>query len=90
MTRAGPSGIRPRRLAAATVAAYGFDHLVASASPPVRAVQEIRPVAVTTPMPGRRFSTLGQNVTGTCLSNLGPAGTTVVLTHAEALGPDGT
>ena len=76
--------------AAVTVAPYGFGQLVASASPPVRAVQEIRPIAVTTPAPGRQVFDLGQNINGRVrLTDLGPAGTTLVLTHAEALGPDG-
>ena len=46
------------------IAAYGFDQLVASAAPPVRAVAEIRPVAVTTPAPGRQVFDLGQNING--------------------------
>ena len=73
-----------------TVVAYGYDQLVASPSPPVRPVQEIRPVAVTTMAAGKQIFDLGQNINGHVrLRNLGPAGTTVVLTHAEALAPDG-
>ena len=64
--------------------------LVASAAPPVRRVEELRPTAVTQPRPGVHVVDLGQNINGwTRLTNLGPSGTEVVLTHGEWLGPDG-
>jgi len=69
---------------------HGYEHLVASASPPVRAVQEIRPVAVTTVAGGRQVFDLGQNINGRVrLTDLGPAGTELTLTHGEALGAGG-
>jgi len=68
----------------------GFDHLVASAAPPVRAVEELRPVSVTTLAPGRQVFDLGQNINGRVrLSDLGPAGTSLVLTDGEWLDADG-
>jgi len=74
----------------ATVVAAGYAHLVASASPPVRPEQELRPVSVTTLGRGKQVFDLGQNINGRVrLTNLGPEGTTLELTHAEALGPDG-
>ncbi|MBI4944358.1 MAG: family 78 glycoside hydrolase catalytic domain [Actinobacteria bacterium] len=73
-----------------TVEARGYDGLVASPAPPVRAVEERRPAAVTRPRPGVFVVDLGQNVNGRVrLHDLGPAGTTTTLTHGEALGPDG-
>ena len=68
----------------------GYAGLVASPAPPVRAVEELRPVAVTRPRDGVLVVDLGQNVNGRVrLTDLGPAGTRTVLTHGEALGPDG-
>ncbi|MFC4117261.1 family 78 glycoside hydrolase catalytic domain [Nonomuraea zeae] len=64
--------------------------LVASPGPPVRAVETLRPVAVTTVRPGVQVIDLGQNINGRLrLTGLGPAGTTLTLTHGEALTPDG-
>ena len=68
----------------------GYDALVTSPAPPVRAVEELRPVSVTELRPGVHVVDLGQNINGRVrLTNLGPEGTELVLTHAEALGPDG-
>ena len=73
-----------------TTPAYGFGQLVASASPPVRAVELLRPVSVTTLGPGRQVFDFGQNINGRVrVTELGPAGTMLTLTHAEARGPDG-
>ena len=64
--------------------------LVAPVAPPVRRVEEIRPVRVTRLRPGVHVVDLGQNINGwSRLTDLGPAGTEVVLTHGEWLGPDG-
>ena len=64
--------------------------LVSSPAPPVRRLRELRPVAITRPAPGRQILDFGQNTGGWVrLSNLGPAGTSLLLTHAEALRPDG-
>ena len=68
----------------------GHDRLVASPAPPVRVVEEIRPFCVKTLGPGRQVFDLGQNINGRVrLRDLGPEGTRLVLTHAEALGPGG-
>ncbi len=57
---------------------------------PVRVVQELRPVAVTSPSNGVYIFDLGQNFAGVVRLNVkGPAGTTVQLRHGEMLYPDG-
>ena len=68
----------------------GHGSLVGSPAPPVRPIEELRPVRVTELRPGVHLVDLGQNINGRVrLGNLGPEGTEVVLTHAEWLGPDG-
>lgn len=66
--------------------------LVARAAEPVRAQEELTPVAVTNPAPGTWVFDLGQNITGWPEINLRrvPEGTTVKLAPAESLNPDGT
>jgi alpha-L-rhamnosidase len=69
---------------------HDVECLTASPAPPVRRVQTIRPVAVTRPKPDVQVVDLGQNINGWLrLADLGPAGTTVTLTHGEALDSDG-
>ncbi|NUT48536.1 MAG: family 78 glycoside hydrolase catalytic domain, partial [Saccharothrix sp.] len=66
------------------------DRLTTSPAPPVRRVQTLAPVAVTTPKPGVQVVDFGQNISGWVgLTDLGPRGTELTLTHGEALGPDG-
>jgi alpha-L-rhamnosidase len=61
-----------------------------SPAPPVRRVAELRPVSVTRVGAGRQVIDLGQNINGWVrLSDAGPAGTEVTLTHGEWLGEDG-
>ena len=68
----------------------GHDRLTVSPAPPVRVIEELRPVSVTPLRPGVQVVDLGQNISGRVrLSALGPAGTEITLTHGEALGPDG-
>ena len=75
---------------AVATAEIGYAQLVASPAPPVRVVEQLRPVSVTTLGNGRQVFDLGQNINGRVrLSNLGPTGTNLVLTHAESLGADG-
>jgi alpha-L-rhamnosidase len=70
---------------AAPRADYGYANLVASPAPPVRAVQEIAPVAVRSVARVQVFD-LGQNINGWVrLTNLGPTGTCLTLTHGEAV-----
>ena len=67
---------------------HGFDTLTTSPAPPVRAVEELRPVSVTELRPGVHVVDLGQNINGRVrLADLGPAGTELVLTHAECARP---
>jgi alpha-L-rhamnosidase len=73
-----------------TVVEHGYAGLVDSPAPPVRRVAELVPVSVTRLDDHRQIVDLGQNINGWVrLTNLGPAGTTVTLTHGEWLGPDG-
>lgn len=72
------------------VAAIGYDGLTWSPAPPVRAVEELRPVSITQLRPGVQVVDLGQNINGRLrLSALGEAGTELTLTHGEALDRDG-
>jgi len=57
---------------------------------PVRAVEEIKPVAITSPTNGVYIFNLGQNFAGVArLKVKGPAGTTIQLRYGEMLHPDG-
>jgi len=72
------------------VVEHGFAGLVDSPAPPVRRVEEIVPVSVTRLDDSRQIVDLGQNINGWVrLTRLGPAGTTLPLTHGEWLGPGG-
>ncbi|XVU23556.1 family 78 glycoside hydrolase catalytic domain [Actinoplanes sp. CA-054009] len=62
---------------------HGFDHLVFSPAPPVRAIREIRPSR----LPQGVFD-LGENINGRVRVTV-PAGAELTLTHGEALGADG-
>jgi alpha-L-rhamnosidase len=64
--------------------------LASSPAPPVRRVEELRPVRVTALGAGRHVVDMGQNINGWLrVANLGPAGTRLTLTHGEALDADG-
>lgn len=66
------------------------DGLIAPAGPPVRRIQEVRPIAVLTTKEGDTVVDMGQNMVGRVrLRVRGPAGTTVTLRHAEVLDSDG-
>jgi alpha-L-rhamnosidase len=79
-----------REWAPVTVADHSLTRLRASPAPPVRRVEELRPVAITRPAPDRQVVDLGQNVNGWIrLGDLGPAGTKLTLTHGEALDASG-
>lgn len=72
------------------VVEHGFAGLVDSPAPPVRRVEELVPVSVTRLPGGAQVVDLGQNVNGWVrLTDLGPAGTELTLTHGEWLAPDG-
>ncbi|WP_448628346.1 family 78 glycoside hydrolase catalytic domain [Geodermatophilus sp. URMC 64] len=72
------------------VVEHGFAGLVDSPAPPVRRVEELVPRSVTRLLSGAHLVDLGQNINGWVrLTDLGPAGTSLTLTHGEWLGPDG-
>ncbi|HEU4702861.1 MAG TPA: family 78 glycoside hydrolase catalytic domain [Conexibacter sp.] len=69
---------------------YDLRRLCSSPAPPVRRVEEVRPVEVTRLAPDRHVVDLGQNINGWVrLTRLGPAGTALTLTHGEACDADG-
>ncbi|WP_327743359.1 glycoside hydrolase family 78 protein [Streptomyces europaeiscabiei] len=80
--------------AAARVAEGGLyadpGRLTTSPAPPVRRVEELPAVAVTRPGPGVHVVDFGQNLNGWVrLSDLGPRGTELALTHGESLDSEG-
>ncbi|GAC1514275.1 MAG: glycoside hydrolase family 78 protein [Gemmatimonadaceae bacterium] len=68
------------------VAGAPTEHLVAPVSPPVRRIQEIKPIAILHTPAGQTIFDLGQNMVGWVrLRVQGAAGTVVTLRHAEIL-----
>jgi len=64
--------------------------LIAPAGPPVRKIEEIKPVAILRTPAGETVFDMGQNMVGWVrLRVRGAAGTTVTLRHAEVLDRDG-
>lgn len=60
--------------------------LVAPTGPPVRGIEERRPVAITTSPPGKTVVDFGQNLVGRVRLRVSrPVGTAVTLRHAEVL-----
>jgi alpha-L-rhamnosidase len=73
------------------VAADLHPHLDALACEPSKIVQTLKPVSMKEPKPGVYVFDLGQNMVGWCRFRLAaPAGTEVVLRHAEMAEPDGS
>jgi alpha-L-rhamnosidase len=69
---------------------HGTDRFVTSAAPPVRRIEELRPVSVREVAPRRWVANAGQNINGWVrLKRLGPAGTRITLTYGEWLDKDG-
>ena len=69
---------------------HDLTRLTSSPAPPTRRVEELRPLSVTRPAPDRMVVDVGQNINGWIrLRDLGPEGTTLTLTHGEALDPTG-
>jgi alpha-L-rhamnosidase len=65
---------------------HGKDRLVAPAGPPVRRIEELKPVRIFKTPGGDTVADMGQNMVGWVrLKADGPAGTTVTLRHAEVL-----
>lgn len=72
------------------VAAHTNDRLVAPAAPPMRRIQELKPVKVFKTPAGETVVDMGQNMVGWVrLHAQGPAGTVVTLRHAEVLDKQG-
>ena len=68
------------------VAEHRQDDLIAPAGPPVRRIEELKPVKVLKTPGGDTVVDLGQNMVGWVrLKAQGPAGTTITLRHAEVL-----
>jgi len=66
------------------------DTLVAPAGPPVRRIEEVKPVKILQTPEGDTVVDMGQNMVGWVrLEVEGPAGTTVTLRHTEVLDRDG-
>lgn len=66
------------------------DRLVWSVAPPVRKVESFAPASIKRFPSGRQIVDFGQNLNGwVSLSRLGPADTTIQLTHGEALDHEG-
>ncbi|MFM7263016.1 MAG: family 78 glycoside hydrolase catalytic domain, partial [Acidimicrobiales bacterium] len=75
---------------AVRVVDHDMDNLCAVLGPPVRRVEELRPVSITTVAPGRHVVDFGQNSNGWVrIAGLGPAGNRVTLTYGEWTTPDG-
>ena len=69
---------------------HGYGQLGASAAPPVRQIEELRPVSVREIAPRRWIVDVGQNIIGWIrLRGLGPSGTAITLTYGEWLDADG-
>lgn len=69
---------------------YGFRELWVSPAPPVRRVEQLRPVSIREIAPQRLVVDFGQNSNGWVrLRNLGPKDTQITLTYGEALTRDG-
>jgi alpha-L-rhamnosidase len=69
---------------------HGYRELCASPSPPVRRIEELRPVSVRAIATRRWIVDVGQNINGWVrVRGLGPAGTEITLTYGEWLDKDG-
>ena len=72
------------------VAAYRKDLLIAPAGPPVRRIEELKPVRIIKTPAGETVADLGQNMVGWVrLKCQGNAGTTITLQHGETLDKNG-
>lgn len=71
-------------------ASYPKDTLIAPAGPPVRKIEELKPVKIFKTSGGDTVADMGQNMVGWVrLTVQGAAGTTVTLRHAEVLDRQG-
>ncbi|MFI5008323.1 MAG: family 78 glycoside hydrolase catalytic domain, partial [Solirubrobacterales bacterium] len=83
-------GFDDKDWAAVRVAAGAKDNLITPAGPPVRRIQELKPVRIFKTPGGDTVADLGQNMVGWVrLKVQGPAGTKLTVRHAEVLDKDG-
>ena len=72
------------------IAQYPLDNLIAPEGPPIRRIEEVKPIKILTPASGPPVVDMGQNMVGWVrLRVSGPAGTTVTMRHAEVLDREG-
>ena len=72
-----------------TIGSYGGD-VIAQIGPTVRAIEEIKPIAMSEPVPGTYIFNLGQNISGFARINVrGASGQTVKLRFGEMLQANG-
>jgi alpha-L-rhamnosidase len=84
------AGYDDSKWSSVTVADYSKDTLVAPAGPPVRKIEQIRPIEILTTPAGETVVDMGQNMVGWIkLKVQGPAGTKVKLRHTEVLDAEG-
>ena len=84
------AGFDDRSWTGVKVADHPKDRLIAPAGPPVRRIEELRPVKIFKTPAGDTVADMGQNMVGWVkLAVEGPAGTTVTLRHAEVLDKEG-
>ena len=84
------TGFDASRWTPVAVAQGRTDDLAAPAGPPVRRIQEIKPIKILKTPGGDTVVDMGQNMVGWVrLKVQGPAGTTVTLRHAEVLDKQG-
>jgi len=83
-------GFDDQQWAGVTVAALPKDNLVVSAAPPVRGIEELKPVKIFRTPAGDTVADMGQNMVGWVRFKVrGSAGTIVTLRHAEMLDKQG-
>jgi alpha-L-rhamnosidase len=76
---------------AADIVAAPTGVLSSEMAEPIRVMDRLRPIAITSPRPGVYIFDMGQNMVGWCRLRVeGPMGTKVYMKHAEKLRPDGT
>jgi alpha-L-rhamnosidase len=80
------SGFETSQWSDVRIAEHRKDNLIAPQGPPVRKVQELKPVKILKTPAGETVVDMGQNLVGWIrLKASGPAGTTITLRHAEVL-----
>ncbi len=84
------AGFDDREWSGVRLVDHGKDVLVAPAGPPVRRIEEVKPVKILQTPEGDTVVDMGQNMVGWVrLQVEGPAGTTVTLRHTEVLDKEG-